>query len=119
MKWTPGQDGASDPVVRLRFDQATCRVCSTRRACTWAKDAPRQLPIRPKTHPEAIHAARQRQETTEFQEKYVLRSGVESSLSQGMRRFELRQSRSVGLARTHLPQLLHATAMHVARVMGW
>ncbi len=63
--------------------------------------------------------ARQRQETTEFEEKYALRSGVESSLSQGTRRFELRRSRYIGLARTHLQQLLNATAMHVARVMAW
>jgi hypothetical protein len=47
-----------------------------------------------------------------------LRSGVESSLSQGTRRFELRRSRSIGLVRTHLRQLLTATAMRVARVMA-
>jgi transposase len=64
-------------------------------------------------------AARQRQETTEFKEKYALRSGVESSLSQGTRRFELRRSRYIGLARTHLQQLLNASALHVARVMAW
>ena len=40
VKWTPGRDGSGDPVVRIRFDTATCRVCPARRACTWAKDAP-------------------------------------------------------------------------------
>jgi transposase len=119
VKWTPGQDVSGDPVVRIRFDRATCRVCPTRQACTCAKDAPCQLTVRPKAHPEAIHTARQRQETTEFKEKYALRSGVESSLSQGTRRFELRRSRYIGLVRTHLQQLLNATAMHVARVMAW
>jgi len=119
VKWTPGHDVSGDPVVRIRFDRATCRVCPTRQACTWAKDAPRQLTVRPKAYHEAIHTARQRQETTEFKEKYALRSGVESSLSQGTRRFELRRSRYIGLARTHLQQLLNATAMHVARVMAW
>jgi transposase len=44
---------------------------------------------------------------------------VESSLSQGVRRFELRQSRYLGLARTHLQQLLTATAMNVVRVIAW
>jgi hypothetical protein len=45
----------------------------------------------------------------EFKEKYALRSGVESSLSQGIRR----------LARTHLQQLLTATAMNIVRVIAW
>jgi transposase len=66
-----------------------------------------------------MQAARQRQETSEFKEKYALRSGVESSLSQGIRRFEVRQSRYRGLARTHLQQLLTATAMNIVRVIAW
>ena len=80
-------------MFRIRFDQATCRACPTRQVCTAAKDAPRQLTVRPQAHHEAMQAARQRQETPEFKEKYTLRSGVESSLSQGIRRFDLRQSR--------------------------
>jgi transposase len=44
---------------------------------------------------------------------------VESSLSQGIRRFDLRQSRYIGLARTHLQQLLTAAAMNVVRVIAW
>src|SRR5215510_8740233 len=71
--------------AQIRFDQATCRACPTRQVCTAAKDAPRQLTVRPQAHHEAMQAARQRQETPEFKEKYALRSGVESSLSQGIR----------------------------------
>jgi transposase len=66
-----------------------------------------------------MQTARQRQETPEFKEKYALRSGVESSLSQGIRRFALRQSRYRGLAGTHLQQVLTATAMNVVRVIAW
>jgi transposase len=119
VKWTPGHDVSGDPVFRIRFDQATCRACPTRQVCTTAKDAPRQLTVRPQAHHEAMQAARQRQETPEFKEQYALRSGVESSLSQGIRRFHLRQSRYIGLARTHLQQLLTAVAMNVVRVIAW
>ena len=52
-------------------------------------------------------------------QKSALRSGVESSLSQGTWRFELRRSRYIGLARTYLQQLLKSTAMPVAQVMAW
>ena len=119
VKWTPGRDVSGDPVVRIRFDRATCRACPARLVCTTAKDAPRQLTVRPQAHHEALQAARQRQKTPAFKAQYALRSGVESSLSQGIRRFELRQSRYIGLARTHLQQLLTATAMNVVRVIAW
>jgi transposase len=119
VKWTPGRDVSGDPVIRIRFDQATCRACPTRPVCTAAKEAPRQLTVRPQAHHEAIQVARQRQGTSEFKEKYALRAGVESSLSQGIRRFDLRQSRYFGFARTHLQQLLTATAMNIVRVVAW
>ena len=119
VKWTPGHDVSGDPVFRIRFDRATCRACPTRHVCTTAKDAPRQLTVRPQAHHEAIQTARQRQETPAFKAQYALRSGVESSLSQGIRRFELRQSRDRSLARTHLQQLLTATAMNLVRVIAW
>jgi transposase len=43
VKWTPGRDASGDPVVRIRFDRATCRACPARQAYTWAQDAPCQL----------------------------------------------------------------------------
>jgi transposase len=117
--WRPGRDVSGDPVIRIRFDGPTCRSCPARQACTAAKGAPRQLTVRMQPHHEAIQAARRRQETTEFKAQYALRAGVESSLSQGIRRFDLRRSRYLGLARTHLQQLLNATAMNVVRVIAW
>jgi transposase len=117
--WRPGHDVSGDPVIRIRFDGPTCRACPARPACTTAKGAPRQLTVRPQVHHEAIQAARQRQETPEFKAQYALRAGVESSLSQGTRRFDLRRSRYIGLARTHLQQLLTATAMNIVRVIAW
>jgi transposase len=105
--------------VRIRFDTGICRACPVRQACTWAKDAPRQLTVRPQAHHEAIQAARQRQETAEFNVQYALRAGIERSLSQATRRFDLRRSRYIGLARTPLQQLLTVTAMTVVRVIAW
>jgi transposase len=67
VKWTPGRDVSGDPVVRIRFDTATCRACPVRTACTSAKEAPRQPTVRPKERHVAIQAARQRQETIKFE----------------------------------------------------
>jgi transposase len=119
VKWTPGHSQTGESVIRIRFDRATCRACPTRQACTSSPEAPRQLTVKPQAYHEALQAARQRQETPEFRAQYALRAGVESSLSQGVRRFALRQSRYIGLARTHLQQVLTATAMNVVRVIDW
>jgi transposase len=119
VKWTPGVNINNDPVIRIRFDKATCRTCTVRSACTWAKDSPRQLTVRPREHHVAIHMARQRQETADFKAQYALRAGVESCISQGTRRFDLRRSRYIGLARTHLQQVVTAVAMNAVRVIAW
>ena len=119
VKWTPGRSQTGESVIRIRFDRATCRACPTRQACTSSPEAPRQLTVKPQVYHEALQAARQRQETPEFRAQYALRAGVESTLSQAGRRFDLRQSRSIGLARTHLQQVLTATAMNVVRVLAW
>jgi transposase len=119
VKWPPGHEVSGDPVLRIRFDRAPWRACPTRQVCTTANDAPRQLTVRPQAHHEAMQAARQRQETPEFKEQYARRSGVEGSLSQGIRRFDVRQSRYRGFARTHLQQRLNATAMNIVRVIAW
>jgi transposase len=119
VRWTPGHDVSGDPVVRIRFHGPTCRACEVRSRCTAAKDQPRQLTVRPQAQHEAIQAARQRQETDAFKAQYALRAGVESSLSHGVRRFDLRRSRYIGLARTPLQQIINATAMNLVRLADW
>jgi transposase len=119
VRWTPGHDVSGDPVVRIRFHGPTCRACGVRSCCTAAKDHPRQLTVRPRAQHEAIQAARQRQETEAFKAQYTLRAGVESTLSQGVRRFDLRRSRYIGLARTQLQQTINATAMNLVRLAHW
>ena len=119
VKWTPGQSQSGISVIRIRFDKATCLVCAMRPACTSSKEAPRQITVKPQAQHEAIKAAKTRQETDEFTATYALRAGVESPISQGVRRFDLRRSRSIGLARTHLQQTINATAMNLVRVAAW
>jgi transposase len=119
VKWTPGHAGAGEEVIRIRFDKATCHACPVRSACTWAQDAPRQVTVRPPAQHVALQQARERQNRAEFQAIYALRAGVERSLSQGTRRFDLRPSRSMGQARTHLQALLVAVAMNLVRIAAW
>ena len=117
--WRSRHNGAGDPVIRIRFARATCRACEARALCTRSHDTPRALTVRPHAQHVALQAARQRQETAAFKAQYALRAGVESSISQGVRRFDLRRSRYLGLARTQLQQTITATAMNLVRLADW
>jgi DDE family transposase len=47
------------------------------------------------------------------------RAGIEGTHAQGMRRCGLRQSRYIGLARTHLQHIATAAALNVVRMGEW
>jgi transposase len=68
---------------------------------------------------EALAHARIRQTTTEFKKKYSKRSGIEGTISQGIRGFNLRQCRYVGLEKTRLQHILTAAAMNLERIYAW
>jgi transposase len=119
IRWTPGRDVSRDPVVRIRFNAVICLACPVRQACTWAKNAPRQLTVRPQVHHEAIQALRHRQYTAEFTAQYSARAGVEGTDAQGIRPCGLRRARYVGLAKTHLQHVITAVALNVVRVRAW
>ncbi len=68
---------------------------------------------------EAIQTARQQQTTKEFKERYDQRAGIEGTISQGVRAFDLRGSRYRGGTKTHLQHIFIATAMNVARLFRW
>ena len=63
--------------------------------------------------------ARQRQRTEAFQQRYALRAGIEATISQWVRAFDLRRSRYVGLPKTHLQHLGIATAINLVRLVAW
>jgi transposase len=117
IRWSPGRDVSGDPVVRIRFHGPTCRACPVRPACTHAKDAPRQLTVRPQAQHEAIHAARQ--QSAEVTAQHARRAGIEGTQSPAVRRRGLRQCRYIGHAKTRLQHVLTATALNLVRGAAW
>jgi transposase len=77
------------------------------------------LTIRPQQQHEALQAARARQQTPDFQQQYATRAGVEGTLSQGVRRCDLRRARYIGLAKTRLQHIVIAVALNIVRVVAW
>lgn len=117
--WIPGQDRHGHEVVNIRFARPDCLACPVRDQCTHSPTQSRTLTVRPQEQHEALQAARQRQTTDEFQTTYATRAGIEGTISQGVRIGDLRRSRYIGLAKTHLQHLVTATAMNLIRVAAW
>jgi transposase len=118
-KWQPDTDVSGQDVIQIRFVKKDCQACAVRAACTRAKTEPRTLTVRTQGYHEVLQAARQRQRTVEFQAQYAKRAGIEGTLSQGVRAFDLRRSRYIGLAKTHLQHILIAAAINLVRVVAW
>jgi transposase len=118
-KWTVKQKSDGKEEIRARFGEKDCRTCPARSLCTRAAVNPRQIVLSVQEQHEAIQAARQQQTTKEFQKRYAKRSGIEGTISQGTRAFDLRTSRYVGMEKTHLQHVLSAAAMNVTRLFHW
>lgn len=119
VSWVSGQHDHAPEIVTIKFARADCGPCVVRARCTRSASGPRELRVRAQPYHEALQAARQRQTTEEFQKTYARRAGIEGTISQGVRRSDLRQARYVGLAKTHLQNLLTATALNIIRAVAW
>jgi transposase len=117
--WHARQDEAGQDCIEVRFNLADCARCAARSRCTKSRKYPRTLKLKAQAQYEALQAARQRQTTEEFKQRYKIRAGIEGTISQGTRAFDLRRSRYIGLPKTHLQHVLTAVAMNLARVTAW
>jgi transposase len=115
--WTPTIDQHGNQVIRIKFSLKDCRPCPLKTNCTKAQR--RALSIRVQEYYQALQAVKARQKEAEFWQKYRSRSGIEGTLSQGVRAFGLRRSRYRGMAKTHFQHLAIATAINVMRVLNW
>lgn len=118
-QWKDTHDRNGNPAIHVTFARADCLACTSRSHCTQATTGARELSLRPEAQHAAVQAARQRQTTPAFRQQYAQRAGVEGTLSQGTRAFELRRTRYVGLPKTRLQHLATAAAMNLARLDAW
>lgn len=117
--WLDAHDRLGNPIINIRFAREECAVCPARQQCTRSAEGRRYMTVRPRPQHEALQAARQYQQTEEFKARYQSRAGVEGTLSQGVRVADLRRSRYVGFAKTHLQHVLIAAALNLRRIGDW
>jgi transposase len=55
----------------------------------------------------------------EFWQRYAKRSGIEGTISQGVRAFDLRRTRYIGLAKAALQNVAIAAAINLQRLFDW
>jgi transposase len=108
-------------LVRAQFRAADCLGCASRSRCTRseAQSKGRVLAVLPRPEYEALAAARARESTAEGRRLYAQRQGIESTLSQAVRAFGLRQTRYRGLAKTGLQHMATAAAINLDRISAW
>jgi len=100
--------------IQVSFAVATCRACPVRMECT--KGEHRELQLQPQAHAQALQQQRAEQQTVAFRQRYALRSGVEATISQGVRRLPMRQSRYCGMAKVQVQEVVTATALNCLRL---
>jgi len=98
-KWVQTHDRHDNRVIHVECARRACLACPDRPRCTQSAREPRMVTFRPKEQHLAMQQARQRQTTEGFKEEYARRAGIEGTLSQGVRAFDLRRARYIGLAR--------------------
>ncbi len=116
VKWTENQkDRTGNTVIHVAFAAATCQACAARALCTRSAHDGRSMQLRPREQHEALQRARAEQDTEAFAQKYRPRLGIEGTISQAVRAFELRETRYLGLAKTHLQAVALAAAIDLCR----
>ncbi|MEH2265055.1 transposase [Nostoc sp.] len=96
--WHLRSDNYDNPLIKVRFHPADCRVCPSRHQCTHSPKLPRVLTLKPQELYLALTEARARFNTESFKQRYAQRADVKGTLSQAIRAYQLRRSRYIGLA---------------------
>ncbi len=121
VSWSPLVDNRRTEVIKIRFSEKDCSRCPSLARCVRSKKKyPRRLiTVRRQAAYEALRAARQREKTHDFMKLYATRSGIEGTVSQGVRTCGMRRTRYRGIAKTRLDHTLTATAINCLRLSEW
>lgn len=105
--------------IKVRFNKADCLACLQREKCTRAKGAARTLRLPERPLYEALETMRTLIDTDEGKTLYKKRAGIEGTISHAVRSFGARQTRYIGLAKSHLQNIAIAAAINIDRLFNW
>jgi transposase len=119
ISWKQRQAQGAKGAIEIRFSSNTCLSCQSRSRCTKSQKNPRVLKIRPQKEFEILEQLRADVDHPDFKKLYNQRAGIEGTISQATGAFNLRRSRYLGLAKTHLQNLAIACAINLTRLLAW
>lgn len=105
--------------IQIKFATRDCQPCQQRAQCTQTKCKRRLLTIQLEAEFLALQEARRQEAEPGFKKRYAARAGIEGTLSQGVRRSDLRHARYVGQSKTHLQNVCTAVALNLVRLWNW
>jgi len=103
----------------IRFHQRDCRSCPMRAHCTTSEYAGRQIVIGSQTLDTIQRRNRADRNDPDWQHRYNRRAGIEGTISQAVRGFDIRDCQYIGLRKTRVQHVLTACAMNAARIADW
>jgi transposase len=118
-KWSQTHNHLGTPIIHIRFAPKACASCAERTKCTRSRSGPRHMTLRPRPEHEALQHRRSFQKTAAFQQQYDARAGIEGTISQAVRTMDLRRTRYIGQAKTHLHNILCAAALNFSRMANY
>lgn len=118
-QWCERHSQNRKSAIQVRFSPSVCRTCASHTQCTQAKSGARTITFLPQEQHAALQQVRKEQGTQAFWKQYAQRSGIEGTISQAVRGYELRYARYIGLAKTNLQMLATATAINLHRLFDW
>jgi transposase len=121
VSWSQQRKASGTPLVRVHFALADCDPCPLRARCTKAANGKwgRSLTLLPREQQQILEKRRAEQQTDEWKARYDVRAGVEDTISQAVRRTHLRRTPYQGQHKTHLANVLSATALNLTRIDAW
>lgn len=115
-QWKASTDKRGQPTITVIFARETCQACALRADCTRGCKQGRTLTLPPEPVARALQKRRQEQSSPAFQQPYAQRAGIEATLSQAVRRHDLRKTPYRGLDKTHLHHVCIASAINLVRL---
>jgi transposase len=114
---TTNRSQSTEGGSQFKFDQDVCAACPLRARCCMGLGG-RTITLGP--HHAALQAARARQQTEDFKERYRQhRGGVEGCLSSLVRGQGIRINRYIGRAKNNLRALFVGVAVNLRRTARW
>ena len=115
-RWKSSSDKRGQPTITVLFAPTIWQACPLHACCTRGSTHGRSLTLPPQSVALALQERRRQQSGPAFQQQYAQRAGIEATLSQAVRRHDLRKTPYRGLSKTHLHHVCLASAINLVRI---